>query len=537
MSSSPKIPKGIVPNLRYDLPAGLVVFLVALPLCLGIALASKTPPITGLIAGIVGGLIVPLISRSSLSVSGPAAGLIVIVTTSIDSMGGLEGGGLEKFMVALVLSGALQMAIGALRLGSIALFFPSSVIRGMLAAIGIILILKQIPHALGYDHDFEGEMSFIQPDGETTFSEILKAMSHTSLLAIGITTISLGILILWDKLPALKKMSFLPGALVVVIIGVVINEIFHSMDHSWSLEGDHLVKFPVLKSLEDFKMEISLPNWAALADAKVYTTAAILGIVSSLESLLSVEAVDKLDPFKRRSPLNRELIAQGAANTISGLLGGLPVTAVIVRSSANVNSGGRTRTSAVVHGALLVLSVIFLAPVLNRIPLAALAAILLMVGYKLAKPSLFKEMFKRGWSQFIPFLVTVVAVYRTDLLKGIGIGMVVGIFFVLKDNFRSAIRLTHSGKQYMLSFRKDVSFLNKAKLVTSLGKVPPGTDLTLDGKGVEFMDFDLKEVLMEFVSTAGDRDITIQVAHFDNIIPELKGIAEGKVAHVSKGGH
>lgn len=537
MSSQPKIPKGIIPNLRYDLPAGLVVFLVALPLCLGISLASQTPPITGLIAGIVGGLIVPLISRSPLSVSGPAAGLIGLVIASIESMGGIAGGGMEKFMLALFLSGVLQMAIGAFRLGTIALFFPSTVIRGMLAAIGIILISKQIPHALGYDHDYVGEMSFIQPDGETTFSEILKAVSHTSLLAIGISILSLAILILWDKLPLLKRLYFLPGALVVVVVGMVINEIFLGMDHSWGLGNDHLVDFPILKSFNDFKKEVSFPDWGAFGDPKVYFTAVALGIVSSLESLLSVEAVDRLDPYKRRSPLNRELFAQGLANSIAGMLGGLPVTAVIVRSSANVNSGGRTKTSAVFHAILLLLSLIFLAPIINRIPLAALAAILLMVGYKLAKPSLFKEMYRRGWSQFIPFIVTIIAVYRTDLLTGIGIGMVVGIFFVLKDNFRSALKLTHSGKKYLLSFRKDVSFLNKVKLVNSLAAVPEGVELTVDGKGVEFMDHDLKEVLLDFAATASDRNITIQSVHFDHILPQLKNIADGKETYNSPGGH
>ncbi len=380
--------------LKYDLPAGLVVFLVAVPLCLGIALASGAPLFSGIIAGIVGGIVVAFASGSALSVSGPAAGLTVIVLNAISTLRNYE-----LFLLAVVLAGFIQIILGYVKAGIIGYYFPSNVIKGMLAAIGIILILKQIPHAIGYDVDNEGDFDFIQADGENTFSEIVNSLNHIHPGALIIAGISLLILILWER-PFLKKISFfkiVPGALIAVLSGIVINEIFKTSSPELFLDGDKLVRLPVASSVPDFISQFTLPDFSGLSNHKVYIVAFTIAIIASLESLLSVEAVDKLDPYKRNTPANRELKAQGLGNMISGLIGGLPITAVIVRSSANINAGAKTKLSAIIHGMLLLFSVIALAPFLNKIPLSCLAALLLTVGYKLAKISLFKSMYKMGW--------------------------------------------------------------------------------------------------------------------------------------------
>ncbi|MBL7942499.1 MAG: SulP family inorganic anion transporter, partial [Flavobacteriales bacterium] len=406
--------------LKNDLPAGLVVFLVALPLCLGIALASEAPLFSGIVAGIVGGMLVGFASGSPLSVSGPAAGLTVIVVDSIEKLGSFEA-----FVLAVVVAGLIQLILGFLKAGIIGYYFPSSVIKGMLAAIGIILILKQIPHALGYDRDSEGDFDFAQKDGANTYSEIWFAIQDPNWGAVIIAALSLAILILWDR-PVLKKFQFfklVPGALIAVIAGTMVNELFKIWRPDLVLSGDHLVNLPVAESAGGFFSQFTLPNLDALANPQLYIIAITIAIVASLETLLCIEAADKLDPYKRNTPTNRELKAQGVGNMVSGLLGGLPMTAVIVRTSANVNAGGKTKLSAVVHGILLLLSVVALAPIMNMIPLACLAGLLLLVGYKLAKIPLFRQMYNLGWSQFMPFVVTVVAIQFSDLLKGIAIGM------------------------------------------------------------------------------------------------------------------
>lgn len=514
MNEKKKLEKGLAKNLRYDLPSGLVVFLVAVPLCLGIALACGVDPLSGLVAGIAGGLVIPFISRSPLSVSGPAAGLIAIVLSGIESLGGVE-----VFFLAVFLAGIIQIILGLIRAGSIAYLFPSSVIRGMLSAIGVILILKQIPHALGYDVDYEGEMSFLQPDGANTFSEIWMALSHTSVVAIAISIISIVLLVIWDKVKFLKNLTVVPGALVVVLTGVLINQIFIWTGSGIGLEGKHLVELPVYNSTAEFVGAFTLPDWSAFTNPDVYVVALTLAVVGSLVSLLSVEAVDRLDPFKRKTPLNRELIAQGAGNAFSGFLGGLPVTAVIIRSSANVNSGGRTRTAAVVHGILLLLTVIFFSQLLNMIPLSALAGILLMIGYKLAHPKIFKQMWKMGWDQLIPYVTTIVAVVFTDMLIGITIGIAVGIFFVFKENFHSAIRVDEEDGIKFINIRKDLSFVNKAKLIQTLETINEGDHVRIDGKGAEFMDHDLREILDEFVEMAEEREIHVELKNFCHLIP------------------
>jgi MFS superfamily sulfate permease-like transporter len=508
--------------IKNDLPAGLVVFLVALPLCLGIALASGAPLFSGIIAGIVAGTVVAFTSGSSLSVSGPAAGLTVIVHNAITGLGSYE-----VFLLAVVLAGAIQMLLGFLKAGIIGYYFPSNVIKGMLAAIGIILILKQIPHAVGYDVDNEGDFDFIQADGENTFSEILNSINHIHPGAILIAVVSLAILILWEQ-PFIKKASFtkiIPGALIAVVVGIIMNEWFKTSFPDLLLSGEKLVKLPVADSAAGFINQFTLPDFTAFGNYQVYVVAVTIAIIASLESLLSVEAVDKLDPYKRNTPTNQELKAQGLGNLVSGFIGGLPITAVIVRSSANINAGAKTKLSAVIHGLLLLVSVIGLASVLNKIPLAALAALLLVVGYKLAKISLFKSMYKMGWDQFLPFITTVVAIQFSDLLRGIAIGMAVSIFFILRNNFKRAYNYHteehHEGDKITIQLAEDVTFLNKGSIVSTLGELPENASVIIDGSKSHYIDVDVLEIIHDFKDTAELKKIKLELKD----IPAFNGIA------------
>lgn len=495
-------------NLTHDLPASIVVFLVALPLCLGVALASGAPLFSGVIAGVVGGICVGLLSGSALSVSGPAAGLTTIVLSSITKMGSFEA-----FLVTVFLAGLIQVVLGFLKAGSIGNYFPSSVIKGMLAAIGIILILKQIPHAFGYDKDFEGDESFFQADGENTFTELLQAFQYINPGALIICLVSIFILVVWEKPPVKnsKIASMLPAPLFVVLTGVALNAIFRNALPGFSIEKEHLVSLPVSQGIASFASQFSFPDFSAILTTECWIVAFTIAIVASLESLLSIDAVDKLDPYKRTSPLNQELKAQGTANMLSGLIGGLPVTAVIVRSTANIAAGARTKTSAIVHGTLLLLTAFLIPGALNKIPLASLAAILLMVGYKLAKPSLIRSMYVKGKDQFIPFAVTIMAILLTDLLVGISIGIMVGLFFVLKTNFhRSLISVSENGN-YLIRLTKDVSFLNKALLRQTFREIPDGSNVIIDGSRSGFIDQDILETISDFRESASNRDISVEL--------------------------
>ncbi len=499
--------------LKEDLSASLVVFLVAVPLCLGIAVASGASPLSGLIAGLIGGIVVGAISGSQLSVSGPAAGLTAIVLSALDSLPSFEA-----FLLAVVLAGVLQIALGFLKAGVIGYYFPTAVIKGMLSAIGLILILKQIPHALGYDADFEGDQSFIQPDDQNTFSEILLALQNPSTGAVIITIVALLILILFELKP-LNKLSFtkiLPPALIAVLSGVGLNQLFAAYQPEWMLKSDHLVRIPTSENLAGLWAQFKFPDWSQITNSEIYVIAITVALVASIETLLSVEATDKLDPKKRVTPTNRELKAQGIGNVLSGLIGGLPVTAVIVRSSANISSGGQTKLSAILHGVWIVLSIIFLAEIMNLIPLAALAGVLFMVGYKLVKPSLIKAMYQKGWDQFIPFAITIIAILFTNLLVGIGIGMGIGLLYVVKTNFQRSVRMVHhEGTHYLIRLNKDVSFLNKALLLSYFEEIPPGSNVLIDAKRAEFIDTDIQEVLNDFVHTAKDRQIELSYQGFD----------------------
>ncbi|WP_254561948.1 SulP family inorganic anion transporter [Dyadobacter diqingensis] len=515
-------------NLKYDFPAGLVVYLVALPLCLGVALASTGRPdllFSGIIAGVIGGIVVGFLSGSALGVAGPAAGLVVIVLTAIETLGSFEA-----FLLAVVIAGLIQVIAGFLNAGIIGYYFPSSVIKGMLAAIGITLILKEIPHAFGYDADFMGDEAFTQKDGQNTLTEIYNSVRYSSTGAIIISTISLGLIILFDK-PFMKRIElfkFLPGALFVVLIGIALNLFFGAFYPEIAMSGEHLVQLPVASNPSEFLSFFKTPDFSAIGKVEVYTVAFTLAIVASLETLLSVEATDKLDPYKRSTPTSRELKAQGVGNMLSGLIGGLPITQVIVRSSANIASGGRTKMATMVHGSILLLSAMLIPRFLNFIPLASLAAILLMVGYKLSKFSLYRGMYQLGREQFIPFFVTVVAILSTDLLKGIAIGMVVAIYFILRKNYKHSYHYKKEehkdGEVITLVLSEEVTFLNKGSIGLTLDHLPENSKVIIDGSKSLNIDYDVLEIIQEFKEHS---------APMKNITVETKGIRSVS----SVGGH
>lgn len=488
--------------VKEDLPAGLVVFLVALPLCLGIALASGAPLFSGIIAGIIGGIIVAFASGSALSVSGPAAGLTVIVLNGITTLGYYD-----HFLVAVAIAGILQIILGYLKAGVIGYYFPSSVIKGMLAAIGIILIIKQIPVAIGVNKT--ANISY-----------------HYG--SIFIAAISIAIILFWD-LPVLKKFSFfkfIPGALIAVLTGVGLNALFKVYQPEWALTSNALVTLPVAKNSNDFFGQFTLPNFAALGNYQVYVIAMTIAIIASIETLLSTEAADKLDPFKRVTPTNRELKAQGLGNLISGMIGGLPMTAVIVRTSANVNAGAKTKLSAIFHGLLLLISVVAFASLLNQIPLACLAAVLLVVGYKLAKLSLFKEMYQLGWEQFVPFMATIIAIQFSDLLKGIALGMLVAVFYILRNNFRRDYQIHHDkkadGGSITIKLAEHVTFINKGSIAKKLSAIPNDTIVTIDASKSYYIDIDVLEIIYNFEIAAKLKNIQV---HFVQL-PSSASVSE-----------
>lgn len=503
-------------NLKYfrqDFPASIVVFLVALPLCLGIAVASGASPFAGLISGIVGGIVVGLLSKSHLSVSGPAAGLILIVETAILDLG------YETFLLAVFLAGVIQFLLGLVKAGIIGHFFPSSVIKGMLAAIGLTLILKQFQHLFGYDKDAFGEMEFFQKDGENTFSAILKTIEEFEMGAVIIGFICLIAFILWSK-PFIKKNAILgkiPAGVMVVLLGVILNALLGQFAPGWQLGTEHLVNVPVFESWDHFKSDMNTPMFSALGEMNVYKVAATLALVASLETLLSIEAVDKMDPHKRRTSQNAELRAQGVGNMVAGLVGGLPITAVIVRSSANLESGAMSKMSAVYHGVLLIIAVLVFPFIINMIPMAALAAILVMVGYKLTVPALYKAQWKLGIDRFIPFIATIIAILFSDLLIGVTIGLGVGILFILRANYRVPYHYEESGVaedgNHLITIRlsEHVSFLNKASLQLNLEQLPHGSRVLIDGSYTKDIDYDCLEVIYNFENVAQERDINLSL--------------------------
>jgi len=508
----------LLQNLKSDAPSSLVVFLVAVPLCLGIALASGAPLFSGVIAGIVGGIIVGSISGSALGVSGPAAGLAVIVLSAIQDLGEFP-----IFLAAVVVAGLIQILLGVAKAGIIGYYFPSSVIKGMLSAIGIIIILKQIPHAFGYDKDPEGDLEFLQPDGENTFSELITMLDYVNNGAMIIFFVSMAILVLWER-PFMKKIKafqIIQGPLIVVTFGIIINQFFKGS--SLFLDTEHLVSLPVADSFTGFFNQFTLFDATALFKKEVLITGAIIAIVGSLETLLSVEATDKLDPQKRITPTNRELIAQGIGNTVSGVIGGLPVTQVIVRSSANIQSGAKTKLSAIIHGILLLVSVMSIPHVLNLIPLSSLAAILIVVGFKLAKPSVFRQMFTAGRDEYIPYLVTIVGIIFTDLLIGIVMGLIVGVFQILYANLKrpyavETIQEDHGHKKIKIELSENLTFLNKASIIETISHIPDESRVILDATRCHFIHPDIKEILHDFQKNAEFRNIEVEYRGVDGPI-------------------
>ena len=501
-------------NLKSDFASGLVVFLVALPLCLGIAMASGAPLFSGIISGIVGGIVVGYLSTSNISVSGPAAGLTAIVLTAITDLGAFD-----VFLTAVFIAGLIQLVLGFIKAGSISNYFPNNVIEGMLAGIGIIIILKQLPHAFGYDKDFEGDQSFIQPDGNNTFSTLLGVFDYVQLGSILITIVSLLILILWDKVSILKNLKLIPGALVAVVMGVVLNEIFIATGSSLMIAKSHLVSLPIPDSIAAFNQMIVSPDFSGITDSKVWIVGLTIAIVASIETLLCIEATDRMDVQKRYTNTNIELKAQGIGNMVSALLGGLPMTSVVVRSSANNTAGAKSKMSTIIHGVLLFLCVVTIPFLLNKIPLATLAAILLLVGYKLAKPITFIHFWKKGKYQFIPFIATLLAVVFTDLLKGVALGIVISIIFVLKGNLKRAYSFRKEeyvdGDVIHIDLAQEVSFLNKAAIKTTLNEIPENAKVIINAHDTVYIAHDILDLIHEFKTTrAPEAHIKVKLKGF-----------------------
>lgn len=495
--------KNLFKTWKQDIPAGLVVFLVAVPLCLGIALASEAPVFSGLIAGIIGGIVVGSISGSAIGVSGPAAGLTAIVATAIGDLGSYE-----IFLSAVVFAGIFQIILGIVRAGFISYYFPNVVIKGMLAAIGLLIIFKQIPHAVGYDADYEGDESFFQADGHNTFSELLYSLNYISIPAVVICIVSVAVLILWDNKRIQQTfLKYVPGPLIVVLLGIIATISFEGT--SWNLIAKHRVDLGITG--KSFGELFTFPDFSHLGNYKIYLTAATLAIVASLESLLSVDASDKLDPKKRITPVDRELLAQGIGNMASGLIGGLPVTQVVVRTSANVNSGGTNKLATIFHGILIAVTVLTIPSVFSFVPYASLAAILIMVGFKLAKPALFKKVFKEGWLQFIPFIATIVGILFTNLLYGIGIGLAVSFLVILYYNFKLSHYLSIEGDIYHIRLTEHMTFLNKASLIETLLKIPNGVKVIIDQSEAKFVSTDIIESIEDFKIRAIDKNIEIEI--------------------------
>jgi len=494
---------------KQDVPASVVVALVALPLCLGVALASGAPLFSGLIAGIVGGIVVGFLSKSPLSVSGPAAGLTTIVFAAIERLPTFEA-----FLLAVFLAGLMQMVFSLSRSGVLAEFVPSSVITGMLAAIGLILILKQIPHALGYDGDPGGDFTFAQSNGENTLTALFNSISsQLTPGALIISAVSIAFLFWWDaNKPKEGALKLVPGPLVVVVGAVALNALFGMIAPGLQLQAKHLVQVPVADGLGDFVNLFTFPDFGQIGNSEVWIVALTLAIVASLESLLSVKAVDELDTRRRTTDKNRELFAQGGGNLVSGLIGGLPVTSVIVRSSANVDSGANSKLSTMLHGSWLLLSVLLIPVMLNLIPLAVLAAVLIQTGYKLTKPSLYTRRWSQGVTQFVPFVATVGAILFTDLLIGIGIGLAIGFVFVIARNFRSALVLVDDGQGgVMIRARRNLYFIHKYELQKCLNAVPEGSTLLIDLSATSYVDLDNIDVINAYVSGASFRNVRVMV--------------------------
>ncbi len=503
--------KKIFENLRYDLPASLVVFLVSLPLCLGIAMASGTPLFSGIIAGIVGGIVVGMASGSSLGVSGPAAGLAVIVLNGIEQIGSYE-----SFLVAVMLAGILQIVMGSLKLGTIAYYFPSCVIKGLLCGIGIIICLKQLPHALGYDANFADDFKeFFEQGALNIAKETITSLTPNAII---ISILSLTLIATWDKIlsPKFRLCKAIPSPLLVILLGIIVGQFIDIKDHQ-------IVQLPIAQNPQEFFQQFTLPNFEILRNPQIYSLGFVIAIIASIETLLCVEATDKIDPKKNITPTNRELKAQGLGNLISGLIGGLPITQVIVRSSANISFNAKSKASTILHGFLLLICVISIPKILNMIPLASLACVLLVVGYKLINPQMIIKIFRLGYEQFIPFLITIISMIIFDLLKGVMLGMIISLGFIIFHNFRNAYeKISESeNKQHdhIIKLAQEVSFLNKGAIIEMLKNLPNNSSVIIDATNSKIIDYDIYEIIKDFKANAKSRNINLQ----------LKGILSSKI--------
>ena len=477
-------------------------------------MASGAPLFSGIISGIIGGIVVGYLSKSHISVSGPAAGLTAIVLTAITDLGAFD-----VFLTAVFIAGLIQLALGFIKAGSISNYFPTNVIEGMLAGIGVIIILKQLPHAFGYDSDFEGNQAFSQTDGENSFSSLFNILNHIQLGSMVIAAISLTILIAWDKVPFFKKLKLIPGALIAVILGVILNELFISSGSSLAIAKEHLVSLPVPSSMEEFKQIIVTPDFSGITNPKVWIVGLTIAIVASIETLLCIEASDRMDAHKRYTDTNVELKAQGIGNIVSSLLGGLPMTSVVVRSSANNNAGAKSKMSTIIHGVLLLISVLTIPVILNKIPLATLAAILLLVGYKLAKPATFKHFWNNGKYQFVPFIATFAAVVFLDLLKGVALGMIISVFAILRGNIKRAYDFRkeeyHDGDVIHIDLAQEVSFLNKAAIKLTLSKIPENSKVIINAENTVYIAHDVLDLINEFKEIkAKEENIKVKLVGF-----------------------
>jgi MFS superfamily sulfate permease-like transporter len=503
-------------NFKTDFLSGMVVFLVALPLCLGIAVASGAPPFAGIITGVIGGIVVGALSSSHVSVSGPAAGLIAINLVAITNLG------YETFLVAVVIAGIIQLSLGIAKAGGISAYFPSGVIEGMLTAIGIIIIKKELPHAIGYDKEHEGDFysyELMDSADKGFFGEIIHSFNYAHPGIIIVTLVSIGVLVAFNKVSFLKKIKVIPGALVAVVVGILINELFKVVKPAWVIVGEHLVKLPTASSFGEFLGQFNFPNLSGFTNPNVWIAGVTIAAVASIETLLCLEAGDKMDPLKRFSSANAELRAQGIGNMFAGFIGGLPMTSVIVRTTANINAGAKSKLSAIAHGIFLLIAVVALPGLLNKIPMACLAAILIMIGLKLASPKVFKHMWQAGKFQFIPFIVTVIAVVATDLLKGVGIGLVVSIFFILRGNMKLAYFFKkekhHEGETVHIDLAQEVSFLNKAAIKQTLAHLPKNCKLIIDAADTVYIDYDVLELIRDFVNSGSkDKNIDVVLLNF-----------------------
>lgn len=513
-------------NLKTDLPSGLVVFLVALPLCLGISLASGAPFFSGLISGIIGGIVIGSLSSSRLSVSGPAAGLAALVLASITNIGAFD-----LFLCAVLIAGILQVLMSLAKLGGIANYFPSSVVNGLLTSIGILIIAKQIPHAVGYDKNEKGMLiDFVQDD----WHELFTPLQHIDIGVLLICIISILVIIIWEKPFIKKRVKFIPGALVAVVVSIIINEIFKAISSPLTIVPDHLVQIKAATSVSEFFGFFTLPDFNGFLKSEVIITGIMIAIIASLETLLSIEAVDNLDPERRLTNTNRELFAQGIGNTVAGLIGGLPITSVIVRSSANLHAGAKSKLSTIFHGTLLLVCVVTIPHLLNYIPLSSLAAILLLTGYKLCKLSVFSRMIKNGKYQYIPFFVTVAVILGIDLfgfyppLKGEGllIGVIAGLVSafgaILHGNLKNSY-FFHKDKHkegdiIRIRLAEEVSFLNKASIRVTLDKLPENSTVVIDASHTDYIDFDVLGLIKEFKNIKAPlKNIDCQLVGFKEV--------------------